>query len=191
MGDGSLSQDEIDALLNMGDDADAGGAPAGGDLGMDFGGGDGGGGDLNLDSLIGGGGGDDAPAMGGGGALDQAALDALSGLAGPAPAAPAPASPGGGVTAAPSGGDGQDNADLLMDVTLRFSVELGRTHMYIKDVLQLTEGSVVELDKVVGDEVDILVNDRLFGRGKLVVMDEFFGIQITHILDPLERYRVL
>lgn len=78
-----------------------------------------------------------------------------------------------------------------MDVTLRFSVELGRTHMYIKDVLQLSEGSVVELDKNAGDEVDILVNDRLFGRGKLIAMDEYFAVQITHILDPMERYRIL
>ena len=58
------------------------------------------------------------------------------------------------------------------------------------DVLMLGEGSIIELDKNVGDEVDILVNDRLFGRGRLVVVDEFFAVQITQILDPIRRYRV-
>jgi flagellar motor switch protein FliN/FliY len=77
-----------------------------------------------------------------------------------------------------------------MDVALRFTVELGRTQMNIKDVMMLGEGSIVELDKNVGDEVDVYVNDRLFGRGKLVVIDEFFGVQMTHILDPLERFRI-
>jgi len=180
MGDGSLSQDEIDALLNMADDADAGDAA----------------GDLNLDSLIGGG--DSAPEAsdmgGGGGGLDQAALDALAGAVGGSPA-PSPQ----GRTPAPSGGGngidhqgpGSENVDLLMDVTLRFIVELGRTHMYIKDVLQLAEGSIVELDKNAGDEVDILVNERIFGRGKLIVMDEYFAVQITHIIDPMERFRLL
>jgi len=56
--------------------------------------------------------------------------------------------------------------------------------MFIKDILLLGEGSIVELDKNVGDEVDILINDRLFARGKLVVVDEFYGVQITQILHP-------
>jgi flagellar motor switch protein FliN/FliY len=182
---GSLSQDEIDALLNMGDDA-GGDSGAGGDLG-DLTGGTGGD-DLNLDSLLGGGGGG---AGGGGMGLDQDALDALAGAVGGS-------SSGGGrsaATAAPSarsrGGERSENVELLMDVTLRFTVELGRTQMYIKDVLMLGEGSIVELDKNVGDEVDILINDRLFGRGRLVVLDEFFGVQITHIIDPLTQFRAL
>lgn len=179
----SLSQEEIDALLNMGDDP-GGEAPAAG----------GGGDDLNLDSLLSGddGGGAGATGTGGGdaGGLDQAALDALAGAIG----GPDPTS--GQTSGARSQGDsaisgGKENVELLMDVTLNFTVELGRTQMYIKDVLMLGEGSVVELDKNVGDEVDILINDRLFGRGRLVVMDEYFGVQITHILDPLTRFRGL
>lgn len=63
--------------------------------------------------------------------------------------------------------------------------------MFIKDVLMLGEGSIVELDKNVGDEVDLLVNDRFFGRGRLVVMDEFFGVQISFIADPLAQFRKL
>ena len=177
MGDGSLSQDEIDALLSMGDDADAGPAESAPMMGGDSSG------DLDLDSLIG----------GGGGGLDQSALDALAG----AVAGPSGGGGGGGGFGGGGGGGGRssqdshDNVDLLLDVTLRFTVELGRTHMFIKDVLQLSEGSVVELDKNVGDEVDILVNDRIFGRGKLIAMDEYFAVQITHILDPMERFRLL
>ncbi len=174
---GSLSQDEIDALLSMGDDSDT-------STGADSTGGGGGGGmdELNLDSLLGGG--DDSSSVG----LDQESLNALAGAVGGGSSA----SSGGGIASPSSGsGDNKDNVDLLMDVSLRFTVELGRTTMYIKDVLLLGEGSIVELDKNVGDEVDILVNDRLFGRGKLIVMDEYFGVQVTHILDPLERYRNL
>ena len=187
---GSLSQDEIDALLNMGDDSGGGGGM--GDL---LGGGSGGGGgdDLNLDSLLGGGG-----DSGGGMGLDQDALNALAGAVGGGGfggggggggggRAPAASSSGGGR----SRGDRTENVDLLLDVTLRFSVELGRTQMYIKDVLNLGESSIVELDKNVGDEVDILINDRLFGRGRLIVLDEFFGVQLTHIIDPLTQFRSL
>jgi flagellar motor switch protein FliN/FliY len=72
----------------------------------------------------------------------------------------------------------------LYDINVKLSVELGRTFMYIKDILLLGEGSIVELDKNVGDEVDILINDRLFARGKLVIVDEFYGVQITQILHP-------
>ena len=181
MGDGSLSQDEIDALLSPGGDEDSGGMDLGGD----------GGGELDLDSLLDGGdgGGGDAPTTPG---LDSDALSSLMDAVGPAiGGTPTPAGGGAPRPAAPQKSGGDNNVDLLMDVTLRFTVELGRTHMYIKDVLNLSEGSVVELDKNVGDEVDILVNDRLFGRGKLIVMDEYFGVQITHILDPMSRFSVL
>ncbi len=192
---GSLSQDEIDALLNMGDGGggDAGGDDGGlGDLLGGGGGGDGGGDDLNLDSLLGGGAGDTGGDAGGMG-LDQEALNALAGAVGGGP--PAGGGGGGGGRPASSGrrggGERSENVELLMDVTLRFTVELGRTQMYIKDVLMLGEGSIVELDKQVGDEVDILINDRLFGRGRLIVLEEYFGVQITHILDPLTQFRSL
>lgn len=72
----------------------------------------------------------------------------------------------------------------LYDINVKLAVELGRTFMSIKDIILLGEGSIVELDKHVDDEVDILINDRLFGRGKLVLLDEFYGVQITLILNP-------
>ncbi len=72
----------------------------------------------------------------------------------------------------------------LYDINVRLTVELGRTFLEIKDILLLGEGSIVELDKNVGDEVDILINDRLYARGKLILLDEFYGVQITQILHP-------
>lgn len=90
-----------------------------------------------------------------------------------------------------SGDQGKKNFPLLLDVNVRFIVELGRTQMYIKDVMLLSEGSIVELDKNVGDDVDLLVNDRLFGRGRLVVVDEFYAVQITQIVNPMTAYRNL
>ena len=91
-----------------------------------------------------------------------------------------------------SGGDlGKKNFPLLLDVNVRFIVELGRTQMFIKDVMLLSDGSIVELDKNVGDDVDLLINDRLFGRGRVVVIDEFYAVQITQILNPMTAYRNL
>lgn len=84
-------------------------------------------------------------------------------------------------------GTKQDNTSLLMDVLLSFTVELGHTEMHIRDIMQLQEGSIVKLDKDVGDEIDILVNDRLFGQGRLVALGEYLGVQITHIINPLQR----
>jgi flagellar motor switch protein FliN len=72
--------------------------------------------------------------------------------------------------------------DLLMDVPLRVAVELGRTRMSVREVLDLQPGSVVELDRLAGDPVDVLVNERLMARGEVVVVDDKFGIRITEIL---------
>ncbi len=78
----------------------------------------------------------------------------------------------------------QLNMALLLDVPLRVTVELGRARMLIKDVLNLCPGTIVELDKLAGEPVDILVNDRLLGRGEVVVVDEKFGVRVTEILAP-------
>lgn len=72
--------------------------------------------------------------------------------------------------------------DMLLDVPLTVSVELGRARCYVKDLLNLTVGSVVELDRLAGDSVDILVNGRLFARGEVVVIDENFGVRIQEIV---------
>jgi flagellar motor switch protein FliN len=77
--------------------------------------------------------------------------------------------------------------DLLLDVPLELSVELGRTRMSIQELLSLGPGSVIELDKIAGEPLDILVNDRLVARGEAVVVNDKFGIRITDIVSPAER----
>jgi flagellar motor switch protein FliN len=79
------------------------------------------------------------------------------------------------------------NIGLIMDVPLQITVELGRTRKLIRDILELTPGSVVELDKLAGEPVDILVNGKLIAKGEVVVIDENFGVRITDIITPLER----
>ena len=82
---------------------------------------------------------------------------------------------------------GARSMDVLMDLTLPISVELGRTHMSIKDILKLGQGSVVELDKLAGEPVALLVNDRKFAEGEVVVVDENFGVRITALMGKKER----
>jgi len=72
--------------------------------------------------------------------------------------------------------------DVLLDVPLAISVELGRARCYVKDLISLSSGSVVELDRAAGDTVDILVNGKLFARGEVVVVDENFGVRIQEIV---------
>ena len=79
------------------------------------------------------------------------------------------------------------NIDLIMDVPLEVTVELGRTKMQIKDILDLGTGSIVELDKLAGEPVDVLVNGKLIAKGEVVVIDESFGIRITDIVSQMER----
>jgi flagellar motor switch protein FliN/FliY len=76
------------------------------------------------------------------------------------------------------------NIDLLMDVSLRVTVELGRTRMLLKQVLELQNGSVIELDRLAGDPVDVYVNERLFARGEVVVVDDKFGVRVTELISP-------
>jgi flagellar motor switch protein FliN len=75
-----------------------------------------------------------------------------------------------------------NNIDLLMDVALRVTVELGRTRMLLSQILELQHGSVVELDRLAGDPVDILVNDCMVARGEVVVVDDKFGVRITEMV---------
>jgi flagellar motor switch protein FliN/FliY len=77
--------------------------------------------------------------------------------------------------------------DLIMDVSMRVSVELGRSSMTVEEILELGPGSVVELNKLAGEPVDILVNDRLIARGEVVVVDENFGVRVTEIISPRQR----
>lgn len=81
------------------------------------------------------------------------------------------------------------NIDLLMDVNLPISIELGRTKMTVSDILSLGPGSVVELSKLAGEPVDVMVNYKPVARGEVVVIDENFGVRITQLLTPEERLR--
>ncbi len=81
----------------------------------------------------------------------------------------------------------QQNIQLLLDIYMQITVELGRTKKKVKDILGWGEGSIIELDKPSTEPVDILVNRRLVARGEVVVIDENFGVRITEIVDPRER----
>ncbi len=85
----------------------------------------------------------------------------------------------------PDGGAAR-NIDLLRDVDLHVKIELGRSRMFVEDVLRLTQGSVVELDKLAGDPVDVLVNERLVARGEVLVLNDNFCVRINEILSPVE-----
>jgi flagellar motor switch protein FliN len=78
----------------------------------------------------------------------------------------------------------QKGIRLLMDVPLQVAVELGRTKLTVREVLNLQNGSVVELDRMAGDEVDIFVNERLLARGEVVVVDDKFGVRINELVSP-------
>lgn len=80
------------------------------------------------------------------------------------------------------GARGEASLDLLKDVALHVRIEVGRTRMYIQDILRLGPGSVVELDRLTGDALDLYVNDRLVARGEVLVINEMFAIRITEVL---------
>lgn len=90
-------------------------------------------------------------------------------------------------TAAPEPEVSTRRLDLLLDVPLDVTVELGRSRMTIQDLLALSPGSVIELDKIAGEPLDIVVNDRLIARGEAVVINDKFGIRITDIISKAER----
>ncbi len=81
------------------------------------------------------------------------------------------------------------NIGLLLDVPMPISIELGRTAMTIESILDLGPGSVVELNKLAGEPVDLLVNNKLIAKGEVVVVDENFGIRITDLLSPQDRFK--
>jgi flagellar motor switch protein FliN/FliY len=81
----------------------------------------------------------------------------------------------------------QGNISLLMDVYMEMTVELGRTKKLIKEILGMGEGTIIELDKLAGEPVDILVNHKLIAKGEVVVIDENFGVRVTEIVSPMER----
>ncbi|SFA73947.1 MULTISPECIES: flagellar motor switch phosphatase FliY [unclassified Bacillus (in: firmicutes)] len=83
------------------------------------------------------------------------------------------------------------NLDMLLDIPLQVTVELGRTKRSVKEILELTTGSIIELDKLAGEPVDILVNNRLIAKGEVVVIDENFGVRVTDIISQTDRIKKL
>jgi flagellar motor switch protein FliN/FliY len=116
-----------------------------------------------------------------------------------AQSAPAAAPSGGGGGGGPSGGGSgldlndaeMNNMELLLDVKLPIKVRIGTKYMLLKDVINMDIGSVIELDRLVNDPLDILVDDKVVGRGEVVIVDGNFGIQITEVVHPKERLAAL
>jgi len=94
-----------------------------------------------------------------------------------------------GETAIPTGET--KSLDLILDIPLTVTVELGRSKMLINDLLQLGQGSVIELTKLVGEPLEVLVNQKLVARGEVVVVNEKFGVRLTDIVSPMERVQSL
>ena len=94
------------------------------------------------------------------------------------------------VTTPPPGGK-TANLDLILDIPLTVTVELGRSKMLINDLLQLGQGSVIELTKLAGEPLEVLVNQKLVARGEVVVVNEKFGVRLTDIVSPMERVQSL
>ena len=113
------------------------------------------------------------------------------------PASPGAESPEAGkvsesVASAPKEKKGKASSmELLLDIPLEITAELGRTRMIINDLLQLGQGSVIELNKLAGEPLEILVNQKLIARGEVVVVNDKFGIRLTDIISPLERIKQL
>ncbi len=84
-----------------------------------------------------------------------------------------------------------NNLDLILDIPLRVTVELGRSRMVVSELLNLGQGSVIELNKLAGEPMEILVNDKLVARGEAVVVNEKFGVRLTDIISPKERVEQL
>ncbi|MBN8537552.1 MAG: flagellar motor switch protein FliN [Deltaproteobacteria bacterium] len=86
---------------------------------------------------------------------------------------------------------GDRNLQLILDIPLKVTVELGRTKMPVSELLNLTQGSVIELNKLAGEPMEVLVNDKLIARGEAVVVNEKFGVRLTDIISPAERVEQL
>lgn len=86
-------------------------------------------------------------------------------------------------------GEANKNLDILMDIKLQLTVELGRTELPIKKVLELTRGSIIELEKVAGEPVELYANGKLVAHGEVVVIEDNFGLRITSITEPEERLK--
>ncbi|HIA09087.1 MAG TPA: flagellar motor switch protein FliN [Chromatiaceae bacterium] len=87
--------------------------------------------------------------------------------------------------------EGDVKMDVILDVPVTISMEIGRTHISIRNLLQLNQGSVVELDRLAGEPMDVLVNGTLIAQGEVVVVNEKFGLRLTDVISPSERIKKL
>ncbi|MDW8467974.1 MAG: flagellar motor switch protein FliN [Burkholderiales bacterium] len=110
--------------------------------------------------------------------------------AAPSAAAAAPSFENFAAAPATSGG-AQNDIELVLDIPVQLTVELGRTRVPIRHVLQLAQGSVIELDRLAGEPMDVFVNGCLIAQGEVVVVNEKFGIRLTDVITPSERLRRL
>ena len=90
-----------------------------------------------------------------------------------------------------AGGEGQLNLDLIMDVRLALTLEVGRAQISVRNLLGLTQGSVLELDKLAGEPLDLLVNGTLVAHGEVVVVNEKFGVRLLDVVSPQRRVETL
>ncbi len=90
-----------------------------------------------------------------------------------------------------AGATGAHNLDVILDIPVTLSMEIGRTEIPIQNLLQLNQGSVVELDRLAGEPMDVLINGTLIAHGEVVVVNEKFGIRLTDVISPSERVRKL
>ncbi len=81
--------------------------------------------------------------------------------------------------------------DFILDIPLQVKVEIGRTRLMIQELLQLTKGSVIELNKMLGENFEVMVNDKLVARGEVVVVNDRFGVRLTDIISPNDRVKTL
>lgn len=104
---------------------------------------------------------------------------------------PAPMAELDGGSRKPAGTSASVSLDMILDVAVTLSIEVGRARMNISDLLKLTQGSIIELDRMAGEPLDVLVNGTLVARGEIVVVKDKFGIMLTEVVSPEERIRRL
>ncbi|MDH3389349.1 MAG: flagellar motor switch protein FliN [Gammaproteobacteria bacterium] len=92
---------------------------------------------------------------------------------------------------APNAGKGEVKLDVILDIPVTIAMEIGRTQLSIRNLLQLNQGSIVELDRLAGEPMDVLVNGTLVAHGEVVVVNEKFGIRLTDVVSPADRIKNL
>ncbi len=88
-------------------------------------------------------------------------------------------------------GQGEMNLDFILDIPLELSVELGKTKMLVNDLLQLGQGTIIELNKLAGEPLEVYINHKLVAKGEVVVVNEKFGVRLTDVITPIDRVKSL